>query len=214
MHRFLLDNSRLRSIFRDAFSKTARDAGLPETGLSHPRFRYQPQALLYRRRGAGEAFMVYLIGLSSALAALWMLLSGHSEPYLLALGALSIALTVAVLHKLRIADHEAMPLHLIGRGLRYWPWLIWEIVKANWDVAKIIANPKLPISPTMTRVTASQKTELGRAIYANSITLTPGTISVDLEDDQITVHALTSGGADGTEDGSMDQKVSWLENAP
>lgn len=157
--------------------------------------------------------MVHLIGLSSVMAALWLLLSGHGEAYLLALGALSIAITVFVLHRLRISDAEAMPLHLLPRGLTYWPWLLWEIVKANWDVAKIIANPRLPISPTMTRVTASQKTELGRAIYANSITLTPGTISVDLEGDQITVHALTSNGADGTEDGSMDRKVSWLENA-
>ncbi|SIS97598.1 Na+/H+ antiporter subunit E [Insolitispirillum peregrinum] len=158
--------------------------------------------------------MVHLIGLTSVFAALWLLLSGHTEPYLLALGALSIGLTVFVLRALKIADAEAMPLHLLGRGLRYWPWLIREILKANWDVAKIIANPRLPISPTMARVTASQKTELGRAIYANSITLTPGTISVELDGDQITIHALTTGGADGTEEGTMDRKVTWLETAP
>jgi multicomponent Na+:H+ antiporter subunit E len=98
--------------------------------------------------------------------------------------------------------------------LLYWPWLLWEIVKANWDVAKIIANPSLPISPTMMRVRASQKTDLGKAIYANSITLTPGTLSVGLEGDEITIHALTRAGADGVVEGTMDRKVTELEKAP
>jgi multicomponent Na+:H+ antiporter subunit E len=154
------------------------------------------------------------ISLSVALAALWMLLSGHTESHLLALGALSVVLSVGVVRALGILDRETIPVHLLGRALLYWPWLLWEIVKANWDVAKIIANPSLPISPTMMRVRASQKTDLGKAIYANSITLTPGTLSVGLEGDEITIHALTRAGADGVVEGTMDRKVTELEKAP
>ncbi len=158
--------------------------------------------------------MFHAISLSAALAALWMLLSGHTESHLLGLGGLSVVLTVWIVKALGILDREAIPVHLLLRTIAYWPWLLWEIVKANWDVAKIILNPSLPISPTLMRVTASQKTDLGKAIYANSITLTPGTLSVNLEGDQITIHAITREGADGVAEGTMDRKVIWLENAP
>jgi multicomponent Na+:H+ antiporter subunit E len=143
-----------------------------------------------------------------------MLLSGHTESHLLALGGLSVVLSVWVVKALGILDRESIPVHLVGRAVVYWPWLLWEIVKANWDVAKIILDPKLTITPTMMRVKASQKTDLGKAIYANSITLTPGTLSVGLEGDEITIHALTRAGADGVVEGTMDRKVTWLENAP
>jgi len=148
--------------------------------------------------------------LSLTLAALWMTLSWHTEPLLLAFGVFSVALAVAVAARMKILDSEAIPVHMLRRGLVYWPWLLWEIVKANIDVAKVILNPRLPISPVLLKVPASQKTELGRSIYANSITLTPGTVAVGMGDADITVHALTREGADGL-DGAMDAKVRWLE---
>lgn len=157
--------------------------------------------------------MVRAVGLGLILAALWLLLSGYFKPLLLGFGAASVVGTVLVVRRMGVLDEEAVPLHLLGRAFVYWPWLIWEIVKANIDVARIIVHPRLPISPTLVRVKASQKTELGRVTYANSITLTPGTVSVDTQDSMITVHALTRAGADSLQEGEMDRRVTWFEGA-
>jgi multicomponent Na+:H+ antiporter subunit E len=89
---------------------------------------------------------------------------------------------------------------------------MWEIAKSAWAVTKIIVNPRLPVSPTMTIVKASQRTSLGVNVYANSITLTPGTITVGVDGDELTVHALVKNGADDLETGGMDRRVSQFES--
>jgi multicomponent Na+:H+ antiporter subunit E len=151
--------------------------------------------------------------LSLILALLWMSLSWHVEPLMLAFGAASVVACVAIVRRMGILDGEAIPIHLTLRGLRYWPWLLWEIVKANIAVARVILHPRLPISPVLFTVKASQRTELGRSIFANSITLTPGTVAVGTYDDTITVHALTRDGAAGLiDDDTMDAKARWLED--
>ena len=85
-----------------------------------------------------------------------------------------------------------------------------EIIKANLDVLKIILSPSLPATPTLVRVKASQKSDLGQVIYANSITLTPGTISVDVANGEILVHALTRSGAEELLEGKMDSRVTKM----
>jgi multicomponent Na+:H+ antiporter subunit E len=110
-------------------------------------------------------------------------------------------------------DHEGHPMHLVGRAVVYWPWLLWAIIKANIDVALRILSPRLPISPTMVEVQTSQKSALGQVIYANSITLTPGTVSVDLTDGMIIVHALSRESAEALMDGEMDRRVTVMEGA-
>lgn len=155
--------------------------------------------------------MFHAVGLGLVMYGLWLLLSGHYNGLLLTLGAVSCAFIVWVSHRMDTIDREGFPIHLSMRGAVYWPWLLWEIVKANMDVAKVILAPGLPVSPTMTRVPASQKTELGRVIFANSITLTPGTMAVHMEDHTILVHALTRAGAESFQDPVMDRRVSLLE---
>ena len=90
---------------------------------------------------------------------------------------------------------------------------MWQIFKSNLEIARIILARRMPVSPRLLRVRASQRTAVGQFIYANSITLTPGTISLDLRDGQILVHALTKESAAGVEGGEMDRRVSRLENA-
>lgn len=155
--------------------------------------------------------MAQAISLGAVLFGLWLLLSGHYTPLLLGFGVASCALVVLISARMDVVDREGHPIHLGPRALTYWPWLFVEIVKANIDVAKRIVDPKLPISPTMLRVKASQKTEVGRVIYANSITLTPGTVSVELEGDMIEVHALTVEGAEALREGEMDRRVTAME---
>lgn len=97
------------------------------------------------------------------------------------------------------------------RMIGYIPWLIVEVVKSNIDVAKIIWQKDMQIDPTIVTVPASQKTALGLVIHANSITMTPGTLSIDVEPGEIEVHALAKGTLEALQDGEMDRRVRKLE---
>ncbi len=140
---------------------------------------------------------------------IWLLLSGHYDPLLLTLGVLSCITCLYVTWKAKFIDEEGLPLHLLMRLPIYTLWLFKEIIKANIDTAKIIIlnNP----DPQNFRVKSSQKTEAGKVTYANSITLTPGTVTTVLDGDILEVHALSSDMADDVKSGVMDKKVSWLE---
>lgn len=162
-------------------------------------------------RDGGVGALFHVVSLAAVLYGLWLVLSGHFEPLLLILGAASVVVVVAIAHRMDVIDREGHPVQLTWRALGYWIWLGWEIVKSNIDVAKIILSPSLPISPTMTRVPATQKTELGHVIYANSITLTPGTVTVDVTERTLGVHALTKAGADALATGEMDRRVTATE---
>ena len=155
--------------------------------------------------------MKYLISLGLVLFGVWLLWSGHYDPLPVVLGLISCAVVVMIVRRMNVVDHEGAPLELSLRPLRYLPWLLWEIVKANVDVARRILHPRLPIHPTLITVKAGQQRDLGRVIYANSITLTPGTVSVDLVGDEITVHALSRKAAAGVQSGEMDRRVTKLE---
>ena len=156
-----------------------------------------------------------MYALSSALVlyGFWLLLSGYFTAFLMTAGAASAIAVVALARRMEIVDHEGHPIHLGWRALTYWPWLVIEIVKSAWDVSKVILNPSLPVSPTLIRVKTSQKTEVGVVVYANSITLTPGTISVDVGHGEILVHALTRESAAGLQTGEMDKRVTVFEGA-
>ena len=152
-----------------------------------------------------------VVSLAGFLFAFWLALSGHYTPVLIAAGAASAVLCVWVAKRMRLLDAEGHPIHLFRGAVVYFPWLIWEIVKAAWSVTKVILHPRLPVSPTMTVVKASQDTPLGVNIYANSITLTPGTITVGVRGNDLTVHALVRAGAIDLEGGDMDRRVSRFE---
>ena len=151
------------------------------------------------------------LGLAVVLFALWLLLSGIYQPLLISLGIISSLLVAWIAHRMDVADHEGFPIHLGAKAVTYWPWLMWEIIKANIDVALIIIKPKLQITPTMFRSPASQKTEVAQVTYANSITLTPGTISVAVADGMVEVHALTTKSANEVISGRMDNRVCQME---
>ncbi len=146
-----------------------------------------------------------------ALFACWLLLSGHYDATLVTYGALSCVLVVALVAHLGILDVEALPVHLGIRPFLYFPWLMKEILLSNIAVARVILDPRLPIHPRILRVEATQKTDVGRVTYANSITLTPGTVTLDVRDGKLLVHALTTESAEGLLTGEMDRRVSRFE---
>jgi multicomponent Na+:H+ antiporter subunit E len=155
-----------------------------------------------------------MVSLAVVLSLLWLLLSGHFDHALLLwLGLASVLASVAISVRMGILDREGHPIHLAFRSLLYWPWLIKEIVLANIDVAKAILGQGVPVAPTVFKVKAVQKTELGQVIYANSITLTPGTVTIEMEDGAFTIHALTPGAIEGLESGEMNRRVTALEAA-
>ena len=151
------------------------------------------------------------ISLTLVLFVVWLLLSGHYDTLTTSLGLVSCAFVAWVAHRMDVVDHEGHPIHLTWRALLYWPWLIWEIAKANVDVARIILNPRLPIRPQIIWVKASQIDDLGYAIYGNSITLTPGTVTIDVVEGNMEVHALSDYFADGLRSGEMDRRATEME---
>jgi multicomponent Na+:H+ antiporter subunit E len=151
--------------------------------------------------------------LVAALFIFWLLLSGMYTPFLV-LAGLGASIAVAVLAwRMDVADREGHPVHLTLGALAYWPWLVKEIVKSGWQVSRIILHPRLPISPTLVRFQPSQKSTVGLVTHANSITLTPGTITVEADHREFLVHALTRAAAAGVVDSEMDRRVSRFEGS-
>lgn len=156
--------------------------------------------------------MVRTIVLALALAGLWLLLSGYfDKPLLLGFGAASVALCVYLANRAKVLDFEGVPTGLMPRVFGYWWWLFVEIGKANIIVARqaIAIEPKL--SPKLVKVTSPTRTNAGLATFANSITLTPGTVTVDLEPTYMVVHALTEEIADIEAINDMGRRVAALE---
>ena len=144
------------------------------------------------------------------LVAAWLLWSGIYKPLLLGLGLFSCLLTIYVKHRMEYFEAEDFALRFGLRRFGYWLWLGKEIVKSSLDVARIVVTPSLPISPQVVKFKASCEHPVDQATLANSITLTPGTLSLDVYRGEITVHALTQAGADELRKGEMDRRVTAL----
>jgi multicomponent Na+:H+ antiporter subunit E len=156
--------------------------------------------------------MLRLLPPMLVLVVAWALWSGHSEPLIVGFGALSCLGVFGISQRMdRVVGAEPLDYPLALRSLVYIPWLAIEIVKANLNVAILILNPGTKVHSHLIRVRATQSTELGRVIYANSITLTPGTITLDLRGEHLLIHALSKSAAEGVHEGDMDRRVSRLE---
>ncbi|MDE2762437.1 MAG: Na+/H+ antiporter subunit E [Gemmatimonadota bacterium] len=152
-----------------------------------------------------------ILWLWGILFGLWLLLSYHFEWLFLVFGTATCTVAVLVAARMGIVDRESVPLHLVRRGALYVPWLVWEILKSNVRVAGIILSPRLRVDPSIVHFRASQRTDLGRFIYANSITLTPGTVTTGIVADDLEVHAIVREEVDGSEENDMNRRVAALE---
>jgi multicomponent Na+:H+ antiporter subunit E len=152
--------------------------------------------------------MKHTISLGLLLCLLWWILSGFAKLLLLSLGAISVIFTLWLAHRMDVIDHESHPIHLSWRLVAYWGRLIREIVLSNLQVLRAILSLRLDrIQPHFLRVRVHQPTALGKVILANSITLTPGTVSVDLAGDRLLVHALTRESGQAVRAGQLDALV-------
>lgn len=158
--------------------------------------------------------MLHSLSLSLALSGLWMLLSGYFTPLLLGLGISSVGIIVWIDHRMNAIDRQGHPIRFNFRLILYWPWLMKEIVLANVQVARTIISRTMPLALSVINVRSTQKTELGQVVYGNSITLTPGTVTIGIDKDIITVHALTLGTAFDLKSGEMDSRITNMEAIP
>ena len=115
-----------------------------------------------------------------------------------------------VLHRMGGTDQEGLPTHMFLRLPGYLLWLFKEILMSDLSTAKVILTNQS--DPEMFRTKFSQKTGAGVATYANSITLTPGTVTIDIEKDAFLVHALSSSFGDDVRSLEMNEKVLNLES--
>jgi len=157
--------------------------------------------------------MKHSISLSLTLGAFWLLNSGYNTPLILSLGVVSVAFVIYLARRMDVVDHESQPVQLTTSLPGYYLWLVKEIILANISVVKHVWLGNHTISPTLATLKASQITDMGRVIYATSITLTPGTVAVDLAGDQIVVHALLRENIEALVAGEMDRRVKLLEDS-
>lgn len=146
----------------------------------------------------------------ASLAVTWLVWSGFLKPLLLGLGVLSLWLTFLISRRMGYFDNDMLAPRFGLRLLGYWGWLGREIFRSSLDVTKIVLNPKMPISPQEVTITASTENLMDQVILANSITLTPGTLTLDLHEGVIKVHCLTEDGAKQLLDGEMNRRVTEL----
>lgn len=149
------------------------------------------------------------ITLFIALFGFWLLMSGYYTPLILSLGVISCLLCVYLTIKGKFLDNETLPIYFFPRLIQYTFWLIIEILKSNITTAKVIIMKSE--EPELFSVKASQKTNEGKVTYANSITLTPGTVTTQIKNDIFEVHALTKDFGDDVRSSDMDKMVTWLE---
>lgn len=148
--------------------------------------------------------------LLALLAAFWLVLSGHFSLFLLGLGGGSVLLTLWLIQRMDQVDREPRELRPSVGLFAYLFWLMGAVVKSNIDLARRILNPALPIRPVWFRLDTKMSTALQKTLYANSITLTPGTLTTEVREDHFMVHAVSSEGADELRAGEMERRIMRL----
>jgi multicomponent Na+:H+ antiporter subunit E len=151
--------------------------------------------------------------LTIVLFAFWVLLSGKFDAFHLSLGVLSSAAAVAATRSL-----VHMPPSIHGHHqttfpgfLLYIPWLLWEIAKSAWHVSLVVVRLDLPVRPQLMKFKCPLPNQVAHLTLTNSITLTPGTVTLNKEGDEYVVHALTHSSAEGLlpggKEGDMQRRV-------
>ena len=151
------------------------------------------------------------LSMTASLMLFWLMMSGDFGLLNLALGIASSLLVVAISTRMDVVDHESQPIHLTPRLPMYLGWLAVRVIKSNLAVTRCIWRPGQAISPDMIWLNLSQESVLGKVIYANSVTLTPGTVTLNIQDEVILVHTLTRSDSNILQQGEMDERVRYLE---
>ena len=140
----------------------------------------------------------------------WVLWSGYLKPLLLGLGVFSCVLTVWIVSRMGYFDDETFAFHYDWRLLGFWAWLAGEVVKSSVEVARVVLRRRVDVEPTVVDIDGSGLGPVDLVLLGNSITLTPGTLTLDVYEGRLRVHALTRDGADALKNGEMQRRVAAL----
>jgi multicomponent Na+:H+ antiporter subunit E len=151
-----------------------------------------------------------ILTLLLVLIAAWVLWSGYLKPLLLGLGALSCVLTIWVVRRMGYFDEDTFVFHYDWRLLGFWAWLGREVVVSSIEVARIVLRPGMAVKPKIVEIDGSGLGPVDLALLGNSITLTPGTLTLDVYEGRLLVHALTPDGAAALQEGEMRRRVAAL----
>ncbi len=150
------------------------------------------------------------IGLTTLLVIFWLANSGHYTALILGLGLASIILVVVVAKRMNVVDAESVPFHLSRELPTYYLWLLKELVISNLQVVRRIWMSNKSLEPTVETIDINQADDMGRVIFANSISLTPGTITTAVTESSITVHALDRSSIEALKSGEMANRIRRL----
>ena len=146
------------------------------------------------------------------LAFLWLLMSGLYKTLILSFGVISVILVMYFTKRMAENDGYELKSHLsVFNTVKYFRWLFIEVVKSNWTVSKILLSQTIKINQKFVKTPVSQKSDLAKVLFANSITLTPGTVTVETDDQSFIVHALNVTDSSMDELKHMNEKVSFIE---
>ena len=147
------------------------------------------------------------------MVALWLILSGIYKPMLIGFGIVSVALVMVIVRRMDQVDGDHVRISI--KPIQFFFYVLWlfiEIAKSNWRVTKIVLARTMPIRQNLFEVPYSQTSDLGQVIFANSITLTPGTLTIETETGDFLIHALSYDPTDMDALADMDRRVTGIEN--
>lgn len=145
------------------------------------------------------------------LMVFWVVLSGKFDPFHLSLGGLCSLFVAVRFHDMLFANVRVGDMRtVVGRFIGYIPWLLRQIFMANIHVASLVLRPKMPIEPRILTFKTKLETDISSVTLANSITLTPGTITVDIRENVFHVHALSRKVAEDLNAGEMEDRVAHI----
>ena len=159
----------------------------------------------------GNALKTFLT--STFMVALWLMLSGIYKPMLIGFGIVSVALVMVIVRRMDQVDGDHVRISI--KPIQFFFYVLWlfiEIAKSNWRVTKIVLARTMPIRQNLFEVPYSQTSDLGQVIFANSITLTPGTLTIETETGDFLIHALSYDPTDMDALADMDRRVTGIEN--
>ena len=150
----------------------------------------------------------HLLKVFTLIFIFWFLLSGMTNLLMIMLGLFSSFLVVWIINKMDLIDHEVSFHNFnIGKLIIYFFWLLREIIVSNLKVCLYIVTPNKKINPEIIKIKSSQNSEFANVLYANSITLTPGTVTINVDKNDFTVHTLDTQFKESLEKNIMDQKI-------
>jgi multicomponent Na+:H+ antiporter subunit E len=158
---------------------------------------------------------MYRIVIFLLLFGIWIIFSGQFDAFHLSLGIISCLIVTAISSSFFFSNRSKTLSTRIGELMRlpgYMLWLLWQVVLSNIHILKMALTPGeiKELDPSLVRIKTKLKTDFGKYALANSITLTPGTITIDIDGDEMLIHSISKHTADGVKDDTMERKVAQV----